>query len=537
MSEKMYTRLFRLYPSCFRKKYEGEALQLIRDRLRDETGFFKRARLGWDLVADVLTGLPQAYRNSYAMTEEAPASPNAEGIPSFKVLDKEPLGRGSILFGGTLSLGTIVAFGFLLSSPIAYMPLSGSNGRMSPIESVMERLNRATTPDTSAGESEGASQSTSVGASQRQTRPRADAGASKPDAPALPSVSTKGVDKQDQFVSIQTQNALPESTKRDGFGRPSERTSLQRDIVAPVAKGASLDAAERHRVITGAVANLRQHYFNREVAQETANTLLAYERKGDDDAAKDGVVFADLLTRQMRDASHDMHLVVEYSRDILPEHPPNPTAENLARYRKAMEQQNCMFRKVEILSYNIGYVKLDFFPDTSVCESTATTAMATLNHTSAIIFDLRDNSGGFPRMVSLIASYLFDHPEYLYSPKGAPTEESWTHSPIPGNTLADKPVYVLTSASTWSGAEQFSYNLKMLKRATLVGETTRGGSHAGVFHRIDDHFGMGIPEVKAINPFGKADWEGVGVEPDVKVRAAEALETAVKLAEASVGAK
>ncbi len=134
-----------------------------------------------------------------------------------------------------------------------------------------------------------------------------------------------------------------------------------------------------------------------------------------------------------------------------------------------------MFRKIEILPYNIGYLKLDFFPDPSVCESTATTAMATLNHTSAIIFDLRDNSGGFPGMVSLIGSYLFDHPEYMYSPRGAPTEESWTHSPVPGNALADKPVYVLTSASTWSGAEQFRYNLKMLKRATLVGETTRGG--------------------------------------------------------------
>jgi C-terminal processing protease CtpA/Prc len=95
----------------------------------------------------------------------------------------------------------------------------------------------------------------------------------------------------------------------------------------------------------------------------------------------------------------------------------------------------------------------------------------------------------------------------------------------------------LTSASTWSGAEQFSYDLKMLKRATLVGETTRGGAHAGVFHRIDDHFGMGIPEQKAINPFGKTDWEGVGVEPDVKVSAAEALETAVKLAEARVRTK
>src|ERR1700678_1028583 len=121
MSEKMYTRLFRLYPSSFRKAYEDEALQLIRDRLRDETGFLKKARLGWDLVTDVLAGLPQAYSNSYAMTEGASAATNAEGIPSFKILDKEPLGRGSILIGSTLSLATIFAFGFLLSRTIAYV--------------------------------------------------------------------------------------------------------------------------------------------------------------------------------------------------------------------------------------------------------------------------------------------------------------------------------------------------------------------------------------------------------------------------------
>jgi C-terminal processing protease CtpA/Prc len=199
-----------------------------------------------------------------------------------------------------------------------------------------------------------------------------------------------------------------------------------------------------------------------------------------------------------------------------------------------MEQQNCMFKKVEMLPHNIGYLKLNFFPDTSVYQSMAAAAMASLNDADAIIFDLRDNTGGFPSMVLLIASYLFDHPEYMYSPRGAPTEQSWTRSPVPGNKLAYKPVYVLTSASTWSGAEQFSYDLKMLKRATLVGETTRGGAHAGVFHRIDDHFGMGIPEEKAINPFGKADWEGVGVEPDVKVKAGDALETAEKLAESKL---
>jgi C-terminal processing protease CtpA/Prc len=125
----------------------------------------------------------------------------------------------------------------------------------------------------------------------------------------------------------------------------------------------------------------------------------------------------------------------------------------------------------------------------------------------------------------------------MYGPRGAPTVDSWTRSPVVGNELADKPVYVLTSGSTWSGAEQFSYDLKMLKRATVVGETTRGGAHAGVFHRIDDHFGIDIPEEKAINPFSKVDWEGIGVEPDVKVKAADALEAAVKLAEARVEKK
>jgi C-terminal processing protease CtpA/Prc len=154
-----------------------------------------------------------------------------------------------------------------------------------------------------------------------------------------------------------------------------------------------------------------------------------------------------------------------------------------------------------------------------------------LNNVDAIIFDLRDNGGGFSNMVSLIAAYLFDHPEYMYDPRVSPTQQSWTQSPVPGSRLADKPVYVLTSASTVSAAEQFSFDLKMLKRVTLVGETTRGSAHAGVWHRIDDHFGMGVTETRAINPYSKNDWEGVGVEPDVKVKVADALETAVKLAE------
>jgi hypothetical protein len=291
-----------------------------------------------------------------------------------------------------------------------------------------------------------------------------------------------------------------------------------------------LDAAGRQRVIDGAIGNLKKYYVDTDVAQKTADALLAHEKSGDDDTATNGAAFADLLTRQLREASHDMHLELVYSKAPLPQHPAEPIPEDRARYRKSMEQQNCMFEKAQILPHNIGYLKLNFFADTSVCQSTATAAMASLNHANAIIFDLRDNTGGFPSMVALIASYIFDHPEYLYNPREAPIPQSWTQSPVPGNRLADKPVYVLTSARTISGAEQFCYDLKMLKRATLVGETTHGSAHAGVWHRIDDHFGMGITEVRTINPYSKTDWEGTGVEPDVKVKAADALETTLKLA-------
>jgi len=53
----------------------------------------------------------------------------------------------------------------------------------------------------------------------------------------------------------------------------------------------------------------------------------------------------------------------------------------------------------------------------------------------------------------------------------------------------------------------------------------------GTFHRLDDHFGMGIPEARAINPYREPDWAGTGVRPDVEVKARDALETAVRLAE------
>jgi hypothetical protein len=211
MSEKIYTRLFRIYPSSFRKEYEGEALQLIRDRLRDETGLFKRTRLWWDLVADVLAGIPFAYRHSYAVTEAASLSLHAAGIPSFKLLDKEPLGHGSILVGGTISMIALAAFAFVLSRPSAYHSFSGSDGRMSPIDAVLQHLNRAPAPDSEVSSLQDATTSASAQGSEPQAQPSAGAIPERP--PVIPPAAAN--------ASLGFQVATIKPSKQDTPGKMS----------------------------------------------------------------------------------------------------------------------------------------------------------------------------------------------------------------------------------------------------------------------------------------------------------------------------
>ena len=87
-------------------------------------------------------------------------------------------------------------------------------------------------------------------------------------------------------------------------------------------------------------------------------------------------------------------------------------------------------------------------------------------------------------------------------------------------------MYVLTSKYTFSAAEEFTYNLKNLKRATIIGETTGGGANPGGMRRINEHFMIFVPSGRAINPYSKTNWEGTGVTPDVSVPADQALKVA-----------
>jgi C-terminal processing protease CtpA/Prc len=151
----------------------------------------------------------------------------------------------------------------------------------------------------------------------------------------------------------------------------------------------------------------------------------------------------------------------------------------------------------------------------------------------ALIFDLRENHGGDPSMVDFMVSYLFRGPTHindLTNRHDNETHQYWALPWIPGPRFIDQPVYVLTSHETFSGGKEFTFDLKTQKRATIVGETTGGGAHPVRGMPAGDHFTIGVPFGRPINPVTKGDWEGKGVEPDVKVSAADALTTAEKLA-------
>jgi hypothetical protein len=424
-------------------------------------------------------------------------------VPSFRVLDADAPRPVPLLAGTAVSL---LALSVLLALP-------NRSGSDRPSESAIARSERPPFQSRRFPSRDAAPQN----ASQRTSTEAAGGEAAGEPVSSVASADDAG----------ERSDSARQSGSQDAAGAVVQG-ARQRPRAGP-----QVDAAERRRVIDGAIVELKAYYIYPDVGQKMADALLAHEKRGDDDAETDGQGFANLLTMQMREVSHDRHLGMDYRPEEIPGNLSGPTAEELARYRSDMRRENCTFEKVRTLAHNIGYVKLDGFPQLSVCRSTVTRVMASLNHADALIFDVRENHGGDPHMVALIASYLFDrrtHLNDIYSRTEGTTEQFWTQSPIRGNRLADKPVYVLTSAATFSGAEEFCYDLKNLKRATLVGETTGGGAHPAGPHRIDDHFQFRVPDARPINPISKTDWEGTGVTPDVKVDAGDALKTAEALA-------
>jgi len=301
-------------------------------------------------------------------------------------------------------------------------------------------------------------------------------------------------------------------------------------------KDLPIDAATRSSVVDTLLKELNDGYVFPDVAKKMETDIRTRQQNKEYNAISSSLELAKRLTADLQSVSHDKHLRVRFSYAVLPERQDRrePSEAEKAESATALRRNNYGFAKVERLDGNIGLIDLRNFTDEVAGADTVAAAFAFVANTDAIIFDLRQNGGGNPSMIQLITSYLYGdkavHLNDLYFRKGDRTIEFWTKPEKAGRKLPDKDIYVLTSNYTFSGGEEFTNNLKILKRATIVGETTGGGANPGGVVRLSDHFGVFVPVGRAVNPVTKTNWEGVGVEPDVKTTKELALKTAYSMA-------
>ncbi len=305
---------------------------------------------------------------------------------------------------------------------------------------------------------------------------------------------------------------------------------------------ANLDSAEKltpehHREVIERVGEmLDQFYVFPEVGKKCGAHLIKELEADQYSKIEDLKEFAEAVNKSLQLISKDKHLRIHVRK---PERAKLQQTDGIAaRFasEEKMRQSNYAVAKLEILEGNVGYMDMHAFWPGFLVRDTITSAMGFLSNSDAIIFDMRKNGGGYPETVQLICSYFFDKPTHLnslYFRQGDRTIDFWTLDKVDGKRMPNVPIYILTSKTTFSGAEEFCYNLQTQKRATLIGETTRGGANPGQLRPINDQFEVFIPLGRAINPITKTNWEGTGVKPHIEVNADKALEVALKKAQKS----
>lgn len=281
--------------------------------------------------------------------------------------------------------------------------------------------------------------------------------------------------------------------------------------------------------IVGRLADImNENYVFPEKGKAMHDLIKSKLEKGEYDDITSADAFAEQLDADLKSIIYDKHIRVRFSKERV------TAMRNQAPGGGRTMSENFGFNEVNILEDNIGYLDLRGFMDMRVARKAAKAAMDKLIEADAIIFDLRQNGGGSPSMIRFISAYIFgEDPVHLNDFYWRPSDsysESWTRPSAASVRKPDIPVYVLTSNYTFSAAEEFTYNLKNLKRATIIGETTGGGAHPGGPMVINDSFFVNVPQGRAINPITKTNWEGTGVEPHIKTTKEEALDKALELA-------
>lgn len=289
------------------------------------------------------------------------------------------------------------------------------------------------------------------------------------------------------------------------------------------ADAGTLEPAMVRAAVASIAVELREAYVFPARGQEAADVLERALAANAYDGLTDPEALARRLTADLQGVTGDSHMrVISGSPFRQPAPAPGPQDAGFA---------------VRRLAGNVGYLGLSRFVPPDVFRAAADDAMRGVADTGALVIDIRDNGGGHPASVAYLASFFLDPRSpmpvdgIVWRNRGTTTfrtEQFWT-TPTPVG-YRDKPVYVLVGPRTYSAAEAFAYDLQALGRALVVGSPTRGGAHPGGLREIGPDLFVVVPTGRAENPVTRANWQGVGVRPDIPVDAERALDMAVALA-------
>ena len=279
---------------------------------------------------------------------------------------------------------------------------------------------------------------------------------------------------------------------------------------------------------------MNDFYVHADLAKKTETHLLKQLADGHFNQFTSDEELAKALTESVQSINKDKHMRISVKPPYEEQEnsPERMIAEKLYNLERS-KNFNVGFNSVKVMEGNIGYLDLRGFAGVGSGKEMADAYMKLIANTDAVIIDLSKNGGGDPAMVQYLCSYFFDggvHLNSLYFREGDRTMDFHTFDDVDGKKMIDTPLFVITGEKTFSGAEEFSYNMQTQKRATLVGQTTGGGANPGGTRAINDNLFVFIPTGMAINPITKTNWEGVGVIPEIKTTLEETLTKTHELA-------
>jgi retinol-binding protein 3 len=293
----------------------------------------------------------------------------------------------------------------------------------------------------------------------------------------------------------------------------------------------AVDAAFTRQTVETVAATIDREYFDPAVAARLAATLTSRLAQGRYDAQHTAEELAGALTRDLLSESGDKHLAVTVVR--APDPSPAPAGADGDRALRG-RRSNFGVQGLEILPGNVGYLNLTSFYRPAEAGDVFAAAARTLRSADALILDLRQNGGGSPDMVALVASHMFDGaglPLFEIVPRpGGDARRYSTQSPGVADRNGSRPLYVLTAAGTFSAGEGLAFILQERHRATVVGERTAGAANPGRPYPVNAQLEVVVPNGRVRTAVTGRNWEGTGVSPDLGVPASDALRSAHALA-------